>query len=148
MSALVASIDLALGLAFAADPDLGEVAARPPLVDPEVAAAGALSSRCGRSQYQSMSPMWPLRQARTKRTGTTGCDFLRVVDELALVESGAMDQPARAGLARRTPSMTPWVMNHSGNCQQVMPVFWGRGRVVVVGRRGVEASGSETGAAP
>ena len=41
-----------------------------------------------------------------------------------------VDRPARRG-------STSWVMNHSGNCQQVMPVC-GAGRVLVVGRRRVQ----------
>ena len=92
--------------------------------------------------YQSMSPMWPVRQARTKRTGTTGAFLPVVVDELAPA-SAPCDGPAGAS-GRSLPGprcQTSWVMNHSGNCQAVIPVC-GRGRVVVVGRRGVELRAS------
>ena len=62
------------GLARTPDPDLAEVAAGPALVDPELPPAVAVTAVD--EVNQSMSPMWPRRQARTKRIGTTDRLFL------------------------------------------------------------------------
>src|SRR4051812_41698479 len=71
-----------------------------------------------------MSPRCPLRHALTKRTGTTCWDFLLWSTNLPF------DREDR-GINRRerverpdSVARAPWVMNHSGNCQQVIPVFW------------------------
>src|SRR5262249_32197553 len=71
-----------------------------------------------------MSPMCPLRHARTNRTGTTGWDFLLWSMYLPLERDDR-------GISRRerverpdSVAIAPWVMNHSGNCQQVIPVVW------------------------
>ena len=87
-----------------------------------VAGGTCVSGRCGRSQYQSMSPMWPLRQARTKRTGTTARFFLFVVDELALGQRLAMHQQARARSRAGLRRLDVLGDEPLGNCQAVMPV--------------------------
>lgn len=68
------------------------------------------------NSFQSMSPTCPLRQARTKRTGTTDC-FLRVSGSEYLSPSSDVRWTRRLFLWPRGVSSVRCTMNHSGKRQ-------------------------------
>ena len=110
----------AVRLARTPDPDLAAgrrlYRARRPKVD-------AVQSRLPpwTKANQSMSPMWPRRQARTKRIGHDVSPLPIVIDDdLTTMKGIAMDQKPQIGWPPR--SRRHRVMNHSGNRHAVTPV--------------------------